>query len=181
MPTARWATAAVVEKNIIYVFGGVVNASGNGSIATVESYNPATNAWTEEASMSVAKAQPAAGLLGTTIVVADGAVNGGGATGDNEGYNAAANTWTSLAADPTSRYASCFGSIGPMLYDVGGASAPTLNESFQLTNKKWTTLTPIPQSTIFPGSAAYNGQLYCFGGWASWQGTTINNVQIYQP
>lgn len=54
------------------------------------------------------------------------------------------------------------------------------NESFQLTTKKWTTLTPIPQSTIFPGSAAY-GQVYCFGGWASWQGSAINNVQIYQP
>ena len=75
MPTARWASEAVVEKtkNIVYVIGGVVNGSGNGDIATVESYNPATNTWTEEAPMLVAKAQSAAGLIGTTIVVADGA------------------------------------------------------------------------------------------------------------
>jgi N-acetylneuraminic acid mutarotase len=186
MPTARWAAAAVVENNIIYVIGGVVNGSGNGAIATVESYSPATNTWTEEAPMLVAKGQPAAGLLGSlkagyTIVVADGAVVGSGDTGDNEGYDATTNTWKSLASDPASRYASCFGSIGPKLYDVGGASAPTLTSAFQLTKDKWTTLASVPQSTIFPASAVYKGQLYCIGGWATWEGTIINNVQSYQP
>ena len=62
MPTARWATEAVVEKNIIYVIGGVVNGSGNGSITTVESYNPATNSWNEEAPLLVAQSQSSAGL-----------------------------------------------------------------------------------------------------------------------
>ena len=91
MPTARWASEAVVEKttNIIYVIGGAANPSGNGFLATVESYNPATNTWTEEAPMLVAKAQSAAGLIGTTIVVADGATNGQGTTGDTEAYDAA--------------------------------------------------------------------------------------------
>jgi len=182
MPTARWATEAVVEKNIIYVIGGVVNASGNGVIATVESYNPATNTWAELAPMLAAKAQSAAGLLGTTIVVADGATNGQGDTGDNETYNTATNTWTSLASDPTSRFASCFGSIGPKLYDMGGQPAPTFATDFQLSKDKWTTtLAAVPQSTIFPASAVYKGQLYCIGGWATWEGSPISNVQIYQP
>lgn len=186
MPTARWATAVVVENNVIYLIGGVINGSGNGVIATVESYNPSSNTWTEEAPMLVAKGQPAAGLQGSlkagyTIVVADGATNGQGDTGDNEGYDATTNTWKSLAVDPTSRYASCFGSIGPKLYDVGGQPAPTLTSAFQLTKDKWTTLSSAPQSTIFPASAVYKGQLYCIGGWASWEGTIINNVQIYQP
>ncbi len=186
MPTARWATASVVEQNIIYVIGGVVNGSGNGVVATVESYNPATNTWTEQAPTLLAKGQPAAGLQGTlktgyTIVVVDGATNGQGATGDNEGYDATTNTWKSLAADPASRYASCFGSIGPKLYDVGGQPASTLTNAFQLTKDKWTTLASVPQSIIFPASAVYKGQLYCIGGWASWEGTIIGDVQIYQP
>lgn len=181
MPTARWATAAVFEKNIFYLIGGAVNGSGSGLIATVESYNPATDAWTEEAPMLVAKGQPAAGLLGTTIVVADGATNGQGDTGDNKGYDAATNTWTSLASDPASLFASCFGAIGPKLYDVGGQPAPTFADAFQLSKDKWTTLASIPQSTIFPASAAYKGQLYCIGAWASWEGSVIGNVQIYQP
>lgn len=186
MPTARWATAAVVEQNIIYVIGGDVNGSGNGNVEIVESYNPATNTWTEEAPMLVAKGQPAAGLQGSlktgyTILVADGATNGQGATGDNEGYDATTNSWKSLASDPASRYASCFGSIGPKLYDVGGQPASTLTSAFQLARDKWTTLASVPQSTIFPASAVYKGQLYCIGGWATWEGTIIGDVQIYRP
>ena len=184
MPTARWATEAVVEKttNIIYVIGGAVNGSGNGIIATVESYNPATNTWTELAPMLVAKAQAAAGLIGTTIVVADGAVNGQGSTGDSEAYDATTNKWKTLASDPVSRYASCQGSIGTKLYDMGGQTAPTYSDDFQLSKDKWTTtLAPVPQSVIFPASAVFKGQLYCIGGWASNGGPIIANVQIFQP
>ncbi len=181
MPTARFSAEAVVEKNIIYVLGGDSNASGNGNLATVESYNPATNTWTEEAPMLVAKSQSAAGPIGTTIVVADGGTNGGGSTGDNEAYDTATNTWKTLTADPASRYAPCHGSIGPKLYDVGGLFNYTLNESFQLSKNKWTTLAPALQGNIFSASAVFKGQLYCIGGWASNGGPIINNVQIYQP
>lgn len=183
MPTARWASDAVVEKktNIIYVIGGDINASGNGNIATVESYNPATNTWTEEAPMLVARGQAAAGLIGTTIVVADGATNGQGTTGDTEAYDAATNTWKTLASDPVSRYASCQGSIGTKLFDMGGQTAPTYSDDFQLSKNKWTTTAPVPQSVMFPASAVFKKQLYCIGGWSANGGPIINNVQIYQP
>jgi len=180
MPTARWGSEAVVEKNIIYVSGGQANANGQDPVANVESYNPATKIWTEEAPMLVAKSQGAAGLIGTTIVFADGG-NSGGATSDNEGYDAATNAWKSLASDPTTRDGNCGGSIGPKLYVVGGDGGNTLTESFQLTKNKWTTLASAPQSNMFSASAVYKGQLYCIGGWAAFGGPIINNVQIYQP
>jgi N-acetylneuraminic acid mutarotase len=190
MPTAREDTAAVVEKNIIYVIGGADN--NNHHLATVESYNPATNTWTEEAPMLGTKAGPAAGLLGTlktgyTIVAADGAVQPGQITGDTEGYDAATNTWTELTADPTARVYSCSGSVGAKFYDAGGylnngGAGTTVNGSFQLSKNKWTTtLAPMPQGTMLGASAVYKGKLYCIGGWATWEGTPINNVQIYQP
>jgi N-acetylneuraminic acid mutarotase len=182
MPTARWGSEAVVEKktNIIYVSGGETNGNGQDPVANVESYNPATNTWTEEAPMLVPKGQGAAGLIGTTIVFADGAT-GGNSTGDNEGYDAATNTWKSLASDPTSRYATCGGSVGSKLYVVGGVFGNTLTESFQLSKNKWTTLAPAPQSNLFAASAVYKGQLYCIGGWGASGGPVIGNVQIYQP
>lgn len=185
MPTARWGTEAVVngKTGIVYVIGGDINTSGNGNIDTVESYNPATNTWLGEAPMLVAKGQSAAALLGgTTIVVADGFTNGGGTTGDTEGYNLATNTWSTLASNPSGdRGAACSGGIGK-LYDVGGANAPNVTESFTLTTDKWkNTLAPIPQAVFFPASAVYKGQLYCIGGWPSWLGTPQNNVQVYQP
>ena len=184
MPTARWATVAVLEKktNIIYVIGGDINSSGNGNIDTVESYNPATNTWTEEAPMLVARGQAAAGLIGTTIVVADGATNGQGTTGDTEAYDPATNTWKTLASDPASRYASCQGSIGTKLFDLGGQTAPTYSDDFQLSKNSWTTtLAAAPQSIIFPASAVFKKQLYCIGGWSANGGPVIGNVQIYQP
>jgi N-acetylneuraminic acid mutarotase len=185
MPTARLLATAVVEKNIIYVIGG--NGTGDSFLATVEGYNPATNTWTEEAPMLGNKQGPAVGLLGTIIVAADGGVQGGQITGDTEGYDAATNTWTELATDPTARVFSCSGSVGSKFYDTGGylnnaGAATTVNESFQLSKDKWTTtLAPMPQGTMLGSSAVYKGQLYCMGGWATWVGAPINNVQIYQP
>jgi len=184
MPTARDGAVAVVQKGIIYVAGGY---NGTDILATVESYNPATNTWTEEAPMLGTKDYPATGLIGTTIVAADGANAPGEVTGDTEGYNATTNTWTNLATDPAAREGTCSGVVGSLFYDVGGyinngGAATTVNESLSLSADKWTTtLAPIPQGAMFPGSAVYNGQLYCFGGEAKWLGSPINNVQIYQP
>ena len=62
----------------------------------------------------------------------------------------------------------------------GGAGA-TVNEYFQLSNNKWTTLASMPKGSMFGASAVYKGQLYCIGGWASFEGKPINNAQIYQP
>jgi N-acetylneuraminic acid mutarotase len=67
------------------------------------------------------------------------------------------------------------------LYAAGGANAPTETEAYQFSTNTWASLTAIPQSTIYPASAVYQSQLYCFGGWASWEGSIINNTQIYQP
>ncbi len=186
MPTARNATLAVVEKNIVYVMGGNLGGGAN-FVATVESYNPATNTWTEETPMDGAKDFPGGGLIGTTIIAADGAPAGFEVTGDTESYNATTNSWSELTADPTARNGTCSGVIGGTLYDASGyinnaGAATTVNESFSLSANKWTTtLLPIPQGTMYPAFVVSNGQLYCFGGWAVVNATAINNVQAYQP
>ena len=120
-------------------------------------------------------------------MVADGAVNSGVITGDTEGYTATTNEWSELTADPTIRTGVCAGVIGSALYDATGyvnnaGAATTANEAFSLSTNKWTTtLAPIPQGVMWPTPAVDNGQLYCIGGWATLNGTAINNVQIYQP
>jgi len=189
MPTARISAAAVVEGNIIYVIGGW--AGGNG-LDTVESYNPATDTWTEETPLLAGKWAPSVGLIGTklagyTIVAADGAEGccPSGFTGDSEGYNVSTNTWTSLNSDPTARAFACFGTIGAQFYVAGGndSQGPALSvtESFKLSKNAWKTLASLPQPAIDPGSAVYKGRLYCIGGWNAWNGNYLNNVQIYQP
>jgi uncharacterized repeat protein (TIGR03803 family) len=184
MPTARNGARAVVENNIIYVIGGY---NGIDFLSTVESYNPATNTWKTEASMSGVKGTPAAGLIASTIVVADGTNAPDSVTGDTEGYSVSTNKWTTLTSDPNPRTGPCDGVISGNLYDVAGyinnaGSATTKNESFSLSSDKWiTTLAPVPQGTVFGGSAVLNGQLYCLGGESTINASPINNVQIYQP
>lgn len=182
MPTARDSVAAVVEKNIVYVIGGN-GSNGVLRLNTVESYNPATDTWTEEAPLLAGKSEPSAGLIGSTIVTADGYTLSG-MTGDNEGYNAAANSWKALAADPTPRNAACSGSVGGLFYVVAGNYGGSVTESFKLAKNKWTMLAPMPQAVITPGSAVNKGLLYCIGGGdigTPFHGNVFNYVQIYQP
>jgi N-acetylneuraminic acid mutarotase len=56
-----------------------------------------------------------------------------------------------------------------------------LTESFNVSNNIWTTLAPLPQATVFAGSAVYNGLLYCIGGADANLGKVLSKVQIYQP
>ncbi|MGB9195824.1 MAG: kelch repeat-containing protein [Terriglobales bacterium] len=185
MPIGRCSMGATVEKNIIYVVGGVANGE---RLTSVESYNPATNTWTEEAPLSVGKSEPAVGLVsGKTIIAADGFTSSGD-NGDNEGYNAATNSWTSYKSDPTSRNAACGGGVGGTMYVAGGYSgggpgtpASTLNESFKAAKNSWTTLAPMAQAAMFSAAALYEGELYCIGGQSSYQGSVLGNVQIYEP
>jgi N-acetylneuraminic acid mutarotase len=68
MRTRGFGMGAAVENDLIYVIGGY-----NGKyLPTVESYNPATNAWTKEAHLMVGESDPSVGLIATTIVAADG-------------------------------------------------------------------------------------------------------------
>jgi hypothetical protein len=179
MPTARLGAVAVVDKNIVYVIDGY-----NGDfLTTVESYNTATNTWTEEAPELVAKIEFQAGRIGSTIVAIDGVNSANVAMADNEAYNIGTNTWTSVTADPTARTGACGGAIGADMYVAGGYDfqTVTLTESFKLSKHAWATLAPLPQATLLPASAVYKKQLYCIGGITTFEGTMLGNVQIYQP
>jgi hypothetical protein len=148
--------------------------------------NSATNTWTEEAALLVGKSEPAAALLGSSIIANDG-YSTSGDTGDNESYTVSTNTWKSLTADPNPRNASCYGAVSGQVYIAGGLnnSGPpttsTVNESFNANSNKWTTLAAMPTASVWQASAVGNGMLYCIGGQASFQGAVVSNMRIYQP
>lgn len=178
LPTARWGVSAVADKDIIYAIGGY---NGAGELTTVESYNTTTNTWTEEASLLVAKSYPAVGLLGTTIVAADGYVSS--YVGDTEGYTVKKNKWAELTADPTPRAGGCFAVSKAQLYVAGGTNGSevlTVNEAYSAKTKSWTTLAAMPAAVDESQSAEVGGRLYCFGGYNS-DVVVVDNVQIYQP
>jgi N-acetylneuraminic acid mutarotase len=183
MPTARNSMPAVVDKNVIYVIGGY-DPNTQVWYDTVESYNTTTDTWTEEAPLPVATSWEAVGLLGATIVAADGQVSPGTPVGTNEGYNPTTNTWAGLTADATPRLEACFAAINGELYVAGGANATqvlSVNEAYNANTKAWTTLASMPNAVETAGSATVAGHLYCFGGANSNLSSVYNYVQIYQP
>jgi len=189
MPLALNDAGVAVENGIIYVVGG--NSNNNLRETTVESYNPATDAWTYAAPLWVGRSEPSVGLVGNksigySIVAADGFA----AWGDTEGYNANTNTWTTLKADPysPSRSWACTGGIGVKLYVVGGlndwnGACDRVNKSFNLAKNAWGAHARMPQPAMATASAVYGGKLYCIGGTTDYTrpGTNVNNVQIYYP
>lgn len=68
-------------------------------------------------------------------------------------------------------------------YPAGGPGTPaySLNESFNISTNSWKTLASMPQAAFFGGSVMYKGLLYCIGGWTAYDGTVLNNMQIYHP
>jgi N-acetylneuraminic acid mutarotase len=133
-------------------------------VPTLYSYNPANNEWKQEASMKVARSNPATGSLGGVIVA--GGLGSGGVTNDTELYNTTKKTWTTLAAMPTAVNAPCFGTITGKFYVASGTDNSGPNAAVQAytggATKSWTGgLASIPQATVAPASAVAKKQLYC--------------------
>ncbi|MEJ0045851.1 MAG: hypothetical protein WDN04_06815 [Rhodospirillales bacterium] len=185
MLTPQGSARAVVNKNIVYVIGG--NSASQQRIATVESYDPAANSWTAQPSLRVGKSEASAGLVGGTIVAADG-YTAGGDTGDNESLTIGGANWVALASDPTPRNGACTGAIGGNLYVADGdnnANAPiSVVESYNLKKNKWSALPAMPHTVTDMSFVVYNKQLYCIGGGSSatpFQGSAFTYVQVYTP
>jgi len=181
MPTTRVDIGAAAENDIIYVIGGNGRHFGRYDLFTVESYNPATDTWTEEADLLYGKASLSAGLVGTTIVAVDGTSLRRGDQGTNQGYDASTNTWRLLVKDPRPRDSACSGTIGTKFYVAGGMYGANVNVTESFAKGVWEDLASMPHGVGSAVGAVYQGRLFCFGG-SSDEGATVNNyVQIYQP
>ena len=185
MPTARDSVQAAVYNGIIYAIGGYAAGS---RLTTVESYNPATNAWTTEAPLKVAKSDPGVGTVGASIYVGSGLGNNGGTT-DNEKYAAKTNKWKSGAPAPIVQNAACASVVKGHLYMAGGADAngdPLATLESYDPKPVGGNLESMPQATIGAAGVTAANLLYCFGGASNGYpfgtgATFYANVQIYTP
>ncbi len=175
MPTRRWGLAAGVLNGILYAVGGY---NGTNIVATVEAYDPATNAWTAKASMPAGRTGLATGVVDGMLYV----VGGGNAT---HAYDPATNTWTTKALMPTSRHSVAAGVVNGIVYVVGGYRSGDLGaestvEAYDPTTNTWTTKAPMPTARWGLAAGVVNGILYAVGG-AGVDGSTLATVEAYDP
>ena len=166
-----------------------------GSVATCQSYNPATNSWSSAASMRAARG--AHGL--NTVVLADGRVlvTGGASSGPDltsaaaivnaETYNPTTNAWTALP-DMPSPIATHTVDVLPngRVIVAGGASgtlaAPVAVDQVLEFRPATNTFVVLPNLATTRGAHGSflldDGTLALFGGNGGPQNTTLTSVEL---
>jgi N-acetylneuraminic acid mutarotase len=199
MPTVRGEIGVGVVDGVLYAVGG---NSGSGYdpttiLATVEAYDPATNAWTTRAPLPT----PRAGLA---VVVVDGilyAIGGlacqppagqpcvGGsplaAVATVEAYAPATNSWTTRASLPTPRVYLAAAAIDGAIYAIGGQANDfpfrlTTVEAYNPSTDTWTARAPMPTGRFGLGVDVVNGVLYALSGEAG-SFFEARAVEAYNP
>ncbi len=129
-----------VLNSMLYAFGGRTrNGDGttlNGTLASVERFDPATNAWTARAPMPTGRRTMIVGTLGGRAQVMGGKrTSSGGTFAGNEDYDPSTNSWRSLTPMQTPRHGAAAGTIAGLVYvaaggTVAGSSFSSINEAF---------------------------------------------------
>jgi N-acetylneuraminic acid mutarotase len=141
MQTRRDNPGSAVLDGKLYVFGGRTrNADGatlNGTLSSVEMYDPATNEWTPRAAMPTGRRTFAVGTLDGRAQVMGGERTVTGETFiQNEEYDPVSNSWRVLEQMVTARHGTAAGTINGFVYVVGGG--PTAGTSFTTVNEAFT-------------------------------------------
>ncbi|MFD8637272.1 Kelch repeat-containing protein, partial [Streptomyces sp. NPDC059656] len=210
MPTPRSGHASAVAPcppgqtgTCVYSVGG---ANAN-ELATMESYNRLTNAWSTLPPMPTRRALAAAvaapcpaGQTGTCVYVIGGefTLTGSGATIAQsvvESYNPVTNAWSTVTPLRTARFALAAaaapcppGQTGTCVYAVGGENGGMYQnaaEVYNPVNNSWSTLMAMPTRREYLGAAAAAcppGQsgicVYAVGGFGA---GFLSLVESYNP
>jgi len=137
----------------LYIFGGRTRDANDtevdGTLATVEMYDPGTNTWTSRAPMPTGRRTMVVGTLnGRAQVMGGERTSTGGTFPQNEEYEPTTDSWVSLTPMLTARHGAVAGTINGTIYVVGGG--PTGGTSFTDVNEAFsfspvtTTSTPNP-------------------------------------
>jgi N-acetylneuraminic acid mutarotase len=176
-----WSTIADIPaatyEGVAGTYNGVVyeGLGANGVLATsngLYAYDPATGAWTTEASAPDAVGEAGYGVIGDKLYVTGG-IGGSWATGftlvtTTQVYDFATNTWSQAAADPYT-ISGTDAVLDGKLYQIGGLSTQTRETSdivsvYDPSTNTWSEAASYPIGVILQACGAIAGTLYCAGG-----------------
>ena len=138
--TAVSHTAGVGLNGLLYVVGGTT--SGTTNTATVETYDPALDAWALETTAPLALSDHAVARSGSKIYVAGGRTTGNGAAiASVNSYDPVAKVWAARAPLPTARFGAGAVFDGGSLYVIGGDTGSGAGGSFSSAVEAYSTAT----------------------------------------
>jgi hypothetical protein len=167
MPITTTQGVAATYKGVVYAGLGISNL-GYDTPNLFYSYNPAADAWQQEASAPEGVGDAAYGLIGDQLYVTGGITAALLPESSTEVYDIATNTWSQVAADPYT-----LGGVGAVangkLYVIGGISAST----YQVVNtvavydpatNTWSQAPSYPDVLYTQACGTISGTIYCAGG-----------------
>jgi N-acetylneuraminic acid mutarotase len=185
MPIYRSEHNAVVLDGKIYVGGGLAgpNQYFTGTTNVFEAYDPATDTWTDLASMPNRLHHFGIASTGGHVYVT------GGYDGEDFNpdvsttyiYTPSTNTWGRGADMPSPRAAHISVAAGGLVYVVGGVTAAGVQLwAYNPATDSWnTSRAPMPTEREHLTAASVNGKLYVIAG--RWFSGNIGTVEEYDP
>jgi N-acetylneuraminic acid mutarotase len=196
-PLGRYEAAGVAVGGRLYVFGGYVNASIQGTKRS-DVYDPATNKWTRIADMPEQLTHCGQVVDGSSVWLI------GGFVGDNPGpatqhvwrYDTLTNTWSAGPALPAARGAGAAAIVGRAIHFFGGLTHAyhswdpvTVDQRehwiLQLGNQGagWKPAAPMINPRNHLAGISFNGKVYAIGGQHLWdeEAGAQSEVDVYDP
>jgi N-acetylneuraminic acid mutarotase len=186
MPTPRMAAAAAVVNGRIYVIGGL--SKQGGVLATVEEYDPATDAWATRAPMPTARGMLAAVAVAGTVYALGG--RSGGVLSVVEAYDVKNDRWRSVAALPQGRWGLMAAEAAGKVVAIGGikgtgAARQSVSsvDIFDPAKNTWSAGKQLPVAMQSAAAASHDGRIVVAGGRAGAgdAGSATNVVYFWRP
>src|SRR5574337_1419532 len=195
--TDRWASTAPMPVGLhhvgigvaggrLYVIGGYRKSGLSvwNPVATVYAYDPATDRWTENASMPTAR-----GALSVTEhegkLYAIGGYDRKVNNAQVEVYDPILNTWTTGASLPIPRDHLAAATVAGKIYAIGGRVNGDYSQNLAVVERydpatdRWTRVSDLPTARSGITAAVAGGKIYVFGGEGA-TGTFSDN-EVYDP
>jgi N-acetylneuraminic acid mutarotase len=186
MRGARQEHSVVALDGKVYVIGGIAP----GSVASVEVYDPAQNAWSDAAPLPRS-------LNHANVAAANGKIYVGGmegdfpfyAVGDSYAYDPGTDAWSPIAPMPagSERGSAAVGVRGTTIYLAGGLRSLTATgqdtvatfSAYDTVRDRWLALPPLPQPRDHFVGAVVGNVFYTLGGRINGQDNVRGDVFAY--
>ena len=172
-------TATLLPSGKVLVAGGTDSDEFGNILSSTEIYDPASNTWSNGASMSKMRAGHVAGLLPNGKVIVTGSFNGG-PVGSAELYTPSSNTWSAAAApqydrpQPTSAVL-----VSGKFLLCGGFSATS--QVYDWSTNSWSSPAVVPFEVIRGAAAILSSGKVLLAGGQDENGQVVANVALYNP
>ena len=184
LPAPRQEVAVAALGGRVWVIGGFGSTAE--PVATVETYDPATNVWETRAPLPVPLHHAATAVVDDRLFVI------GGYTGGSVRWTAvdtvyelvlAGERWEARAPMPTPRGGLAVAVLAGRVHALGGSgeSVTGAHEVYDPAANRWVIANAMPTARDHLAAVAFQGRVWALGGRVSFWGDQFANVEVYDP